>query len=75
VTAILGRLKRLSLSTLLGVAAVVGAAVGSSFYKQGLAVGGRSDAILSFVIFGAATFVCLGPGCAVWRWLGRDTPG
>ena len=73
-TAILGKLKRLTLSTLLGVAAVMGAAVGSSFYNQGLAVGGRSDAIRSFLTFSLGTFICLGSGCAIWWWLGRDTP-
>ncbi len=73
-TAILGKLKRLTLSTLLGVAAVMGAAVGSSFYNQGLAVGGRSDAIRSFLTFSLGTFICLGSGCAMSWWLGRDKP-
>ena len=73
-TAILGKLKRLTLSTLLGVAAVMGAGVGSSFYNQGLAVGGRSDAIRSFLTFSLGTFICLGSGCAMSWWLGRDKP-
>src|SRR2546428_4340542 len=74
VTAILGRLKRLTLLPLLGVAAVVGAAVGSSFYDQGLAVGGISDAIRSFLTFSLGMFICLGSGCAIWWWLERDKP-
>src|SRR6266404_6273825 len=62
-TAILGRLKRLTLSTLVLVTAVVSVALGGSFYKQGLAVGGRSDAVFSLLTFGVGTFICLGSGC------------
>ena len=67
-TFILGRLNRLSVAWMLAVSLLVSVAFGTVSYRQGLAIGGVSDAVNSFLVFGFGAFLCLASGSFFWLW-------
>jgi hypothetical protein len=70
-TTILRRLNRLSAVWMLAASLIVSVAFGIEFYRQGLAFGGESDAIISFQVMSLAVFLGLTPGSFFWLWRTR----
>jgi hypothetical protein len=65
---VLGRIGRLTLPAMLVANVLASALIGAVFYRQGLQVGGVSDAFLSFALFGGFSLLCLSTGAAFWHW-------
>lgn len=65
---ILDRIGHLTLFSLLVANLIVSVSIGALFYHQGLEVGGASDGLFSFAMFGGFILLCLCAGTAFWHW-------
>ena len=68
VTWVLGRFDAISLRSMLIAASIPSIVHGAVFYRQGLAIGGQSDALQSFFYFALPIFASLSFGSVLWLW-------